>query len=626
MIALRNLALQRGTRCLLTDATVSIHAGWKVGLTGANGTGKSSLLALLRGELMPEHGDASLPADWRISHVAQEVPEGEQPALEYVLDGDRELRAVEAALAQAQAAGDGLAEAEAHAHYDTLDGYTARARAARLLDGLGFSVQIQENPVGSFSGGWRMRLNLAQALMSRAELMLLDEPTNHLDLDALLWFEQWLKQYRGTLLLISHDRDFLDNVVDHVLHLENTELTLYSGHYSDFERQRAAALANQQAMYEKQQRTVAHLHAFIDRFRAKASKARQAQSRLKALANMEEIAAAHVDSPFRFAFKEPIAAPTPLLVLDEGSIGYVGVPIVRQLDLRIEPGSRLGLLGPNGAGKSTLLKLLAGQLPLLSGELTVSNGVKIGYFAQHQLEQLHLEDSPLQHIQRLDPKIAEQTLRDFLGGFGFGGERAEAQVRYFSGGEKARLALALLIWQRPNLLLLDEPTNHLDLEMRQALALALQDYNGAMVLVSHDRHLLRSTTDELCLVAEGRLQVFEGDLDDYRDWLFAHRTAQAQALNPAPVDSKTRQQQKQQNAEQRGQRRQLENRVKKIEQQLAQLEDSQAVLEQQLADPALYADRAKAQACASQQTALKAQLAQLEEDWLAAHEALDALG
>ncbi|MEK9826505.1 MAG: ATP-binding cassette domain-containing protein, partial [Methylotenera sp.] len=515
---------------------MQLHQGHKVGLTGANGAGKSSLFAMLRGELHPEKGDFEMPASWVVAHVAQETPALPLPAIEFVLDGDVELREIEAALLQAEAEHQGEQIAELHLRLSDIGGYSARARAAELLNGLGFSQSAMQQPVATFSGGWRVRLNLARALMCRSDLLLLDEPTNHLDLEAVIW----LQSYRGTLFLISHDRDFLDAIVNHIAHIELQTLTLYRGGYSDFERQRAEKLALQQAMFEKQQRKVAHLQSYIDRFRVQATKARQAQSRIKALERMEMISAAHVDSQFSFEFKAPLAAPDPLLVLDNMAVGYGGQALISRIELAVRPGERIGLLGKNGAGKTTLIKLLAEELAPLTGKRVEGKDLKIGYFAQHQLEQLRPDESPLQHMQKLDPQTREQEFLNYLGGFDFRGEMAMTPCAHFSGGEKSRLALALLIWTRPNLLLLDEPTNHLDLEMRHALTLALQDFQGAVILVSHDRALLRATCDQFLLVADGKAAVFDGDLDDYSQWLNAQRLQEKQAaqLDVPPKTSK----------------------------------------------------------------------------------------
>jgi len=623
MITLRNISLQRGTKLLFNQVNFTLHSTQKVGFIGANGCGKSSLFALLLGELHQESGDVKLPHHLTIAFVAQEMPAISKPAIEYILDGDKELRKIEANLVAAQKAGDGMREARIHAQFDTIDGYTARARAAQLMHGLGFAVNQNEKPVNEFSGGWRTRLNLAQALMCRSDLLLLDEPTNHLDLDAVLWLEQWLKRYQGTLLLISHDRDFLDNVINSIAHIERQNVTLYSGNYDAFERQRAANLALQEAAYKKQQREVVHIQSFVDRFRSKATKAKQVQSRINALARMEQIAPAHVDSPFHFDFKPPEKTPNQLIYLDNISVGYTETPILEKITLRITAGSRFGLLGPNGAGKSTLIKLLAGLLKPQEGECTLGDGLQMGYFAQHQLEQLCDEDSPLQHLQRLDSQATEQSLRQFLGGFDFIGDMALAPVAPFSGGEKARLALALLIWQRPNVLLLDEPTNHLDLEMRHALTLALTDYTGALIIVSHDRHLLRTTTDQLLLVANGRVINYEGDLADYGQWLVEHR---ARGLKEGvSVQTMSRSEKKLVEAQQREQRRSLQNRLKKVEKALDKLIEEKSAIEAVLADPKTYDNKDNIKESVRQQAELTAQLQETEESWLELTEALENL-
>jgi ATP-binding cassette subfamily F protein 3 len=623
MITLRNISLQRGTKLLFNQVNFTLHSTQKVGFIGANGSGKSSLFALLLGELHQEAGDVKLPHHLTVAFVAQEMPAISKPAIEYILDGDKELRKIEANLVAAQQAGDGMREARIHAQFDAIDGYTARARAAQLMHGLGFAVSQDEKPVNEFSGGWRTRLNLAQALMCRSDLLLLDEPTNHLDLDAVLWLEQWLKRYQGTLLLISHDRDFLDNVVNSIAHIERQNVTLYSGNYDAFERQRAANLALQEAAYKKQQREVVHIQSFVDRFRSKATKAKQVQSRINALAKMEKIAPAHVDSPFHFDFKSPEKTPNQLIYLDKISVGYTETPILEKITLRITAGSRFGLLGPNGAGKSTLIKLLAGLLKPQEGQCTLGDGLQMGYFAQHQLEQLCDEDSPLQHLQRLDSQATEQSLRQFLGGFDFIGDMALAPVAPFSGGEKARLALALLIWQRPNVLLLDEPTNHLDLEMRHALTLALTDYTGALIIVSHDRHLLRTTTDQLLLVANKRVINYEGDLADYGQWLFEHRAAGLK--EGVSVQTMSRSEKKRVEAQQREQRRSLQNRLKKVEKALDKLIEEKSAIEAVLADPKTYDNKDNIKETVRQQAELTAQLQETEESWLELTEALENL-
>ena len=628
MLKFDNLSLRRGTRLLFSGASFMIHPGQRAGITGANGTGKSSLFALIRGELQADAGQHSHPRDWVIAHVAQETPADPRPALEYVLDGDEELRQLEGALTEAEQQHQGERIAELHARLETIGGYSARARAGRLIHGLGFKPGEETQSVDSFSGGWRMRLNLARALMCRSDLLLLDEPTNHLDLDAVIWLEAWLRSYPGTLLLISHDREFLDAVTSHIAHIEQGGMTLYSGNYSAFERIRAERLAHQQSVYEKQQREVAHIRSYVDRFRAKATKARQAQSRLKALERMTLIAPAHVDSPFHFSFRSPEKNPHPLLTLESCAAGYGDQPVLQRINRVLAPGDRIGLLGPNGAGKSTLIKLLFGLLPTLGGKRTPAQDLRIGYFAQHQLDQLDPEASAITHLLRLDPKATEQALRDFLGGFGFQGERADAPVAPFSGGEKARLALALLVYQRPNLLLLDEPTNHLDLEMRHALSQALQDFEGAMVVVSHDRHLLRTTTDELLLVHAGQADEFRDDLDAYPAWLAETRN-QAQRQTSVESDAEhsaaARKARKRADAERRKQLQPLKRQVQQLEQQMERLNNESAELEVKLADPALYAAEQKEslKAYLSDRARISQALSESEEAWLAACEALE---
>jgi ATP-binding cassette subfamily F protein 3 len=634
LIQFKNLTLARGVKVLVEGASFQLHPGHKVGLTGANGAGKSSLFALLRGELHAESGDLDMPPHWVIAHVAQETPALSDAAIEFVLDGDMELRSVEQALIDAEAKHEGEKVGELHARLSEIGGYSARARAAELLHGLGFSTADLARPVSDFSGGWRVRLNLGRALMCRSDLLLLDEPTNHLDLDAVIWLEGWLKDYRGTLVLISHDRDFLDAVVNHILHIEQQRLTLYRGGYSDFERQRAERLAQQQSSYERQQREVEHLHKYIDRFRAQATKARQAQSRIKALERMELIQAAHVDSPFEFGFREPLAQPDPLLVLDEIDAGYNGQAVLRNIVLTMRPGERLGLLGRNGAGKSTLIKLLADELKPLSGKRVEGKDLNIGYFAQHQLEQLRPDESPLQHMLRLDPQTREQEHRNYLGGFDFRGDMASSPCGPFSGGEKSRLALALLIWTRPNLLLLDEPTNHLDLEMRHALTLALQEYEGGVVLVSHDRALLRATCDRFALVADSVAQTFDGDLDDYRDWLAEQRSkdkaAEANSSGKSMESVAPKNDRAQSKAERQArlaERRPLIKESEQLETGMTAWQKEKSQLDERLADPALYAaaDKTQLQALLKRQAELTQNIEQAEERWLAIHELLEAM-
>jgi ATP-binding cassette subfamily F protein 3 len=627
MIRLQSLTLQRGPQRLLEDAELTLHAGHKAGLIGANGAGKSSLFALLQGDLTPDSGDCFLPADWRIAHMRQEVDTLERVAVDYVLDGDLRLRQVQRELADAEAAHDGAAQARLHAELDSADGYTADARARKLLAGLGFTNEQMDRQVGDFSGGWRMRLNLAQALMCPSDLLLLDEPTNHLDLDAILWLEDWLKSYPGTLLLISHDRDFLDAVVDHVAHVDQRKITLYRGGYSAFERARAERLAQQQQAYEKQQAQRAHMESYIARFKAQATKARQAQSRIKALERMEELSAAHVDSPFDFVFRESVKISSPLIDLSDARLGYGERTVLEKVKLQLTPGARIGLLGPNGAGKSTLIKNLAGELEPLSGRLTRGENTVVGYFAQHQLDSLDSKASPLLHMQRLAPTEREQTLRDFLGGFDFRGARIDEPVLNFSGGEKARLALALIAWGRPNLLLLDEPTNHLDLEMRLALTMALQEFSGAVLVVSHDRHLLKSTTDNFYLVADGKVEEFDGDLEDYARWLVDYRQRNApvnNTLNPDKTDKKA---QRQAAAALRQQLAPHKREADKLEAELGKLHEKLAKIDTSLGDSDIYepARKNELRDLLAEQAKLKVREAELEEAWMESLELLESM-
>ncbi|MDD2658932.1 MAG: ATP-binding cassette domain-containing protein [Methylococcales bacterium] len=592
MLNFKNIALRRGARVLFANSSFTIHKGQKAGFTGANGAGKSSLFALVKNELHLDEGDFSMPPNLEIAHVAQETPAVSSSAIDYVIDGDRELRRLQHQLTLAEQTDNGLKQAELHAALDTIGGYTAQARASRLMNGLGFTADQEQNPVNSFSGGWRMRLNLAQALMCRSDVLLLDEPTNHLDLDAVIWLQDWLCKYPGTLLLISHDRDFLDTITDHIVHIEQGKAEIYTGNYSAFEKMRAEKLAQQQSAYQKQQREIAHIQSFVDRFKAQATKARQAQSRIKALERMELIAMAHVDSPFNFSFAKPEKMPNPLLTLDKADIGYGQTCVVKQAGLSISPGDRIGLLGPNGAGKSSLIKVLAGDMPPLSGKRQEAEALKIGYFAQHQLEQLQLDESPLWHLQKIDRLATEKELRNFLGGFDFQGDKVLQAVKPFSGGEKARLVLALLVYQNPNLLLLDEPTNHLDLEMRHALSVALQGYQGAIVVVSHDRHLLRSVTDRLLLVAGGKVQPFDGDLDDYKLWLNEQKKTDDKTVNETSPNV-SRKDQRKQDAERRQKYKPLFDALKKAEIAVEKHHNEQRQLEHQLADPAIYGESEK---------------------------------
>jgi ATP-binding cassette subfamily F protein 3 len=685
MIRLTALTLIRGTKPLLQAADLTLNPGEKVGLIGANGSGKSSLFALLRNELQPDAGDAFFPASWRVAHVAQETPALDRPALEYAIDGDTHLRRLEAELAEAEASHDGHRIGDLHAALADADAYTVRSRGEQLLTGLGFSHDQMNLPVASFSGGWRMRLNLAQALMCPSDLLLLDEPTNHLDLDAILWVEDWLKRYPGTLIIISHDRDFLDGVVNVIAHIDDRKLKRYGGNYSAFEKQRAINLALSQAAMVKQTRERDHLQSFIDRFKAKASKAKQAQSRMKMLAKMEELAPIHAAAAFQFEFREPDRAPNPLLVLEDVVAGYrldrhsgegrnpenggkdwtpasAGVteetkPILTNINLNLQAGQRIGLLGVNGAGKSTLIKTIAAELPPLTGDAHWGKGLAIGYFAQHQVEMLRHDQSPLWHLAKIAPTVREQELRNFLGGFNFPGTMVSSPIAPFSGGEKARLALALIVWQKPNLLLLDEPTNHLDLETREALTVALAQFEGTLVLVSHDRHLLRATTEEFLIVADGSLKPFDGDLDDYRDWLFKTKLAIAKPAKPgkkepepvARIEQKQqseiresapepvlstaeRKEQKRQEAEARqrasAQKKPIETRIKRLEEKMAKANARKADLDALLADPAIYAEDRKESVKAHlfEQATLAKELEQLESEWLEQQAELEALG
>ncbi|MDY7116227.1 ATP-binding cassette domain-containing protein [Halomonas sp. SSL-5] len=640
MIALRQVSLQRGTQALLEGADLTLHAGHKAGIVGSNGAGKSSLFKLLLGELAPDRGEVEMSGGQRIAHMAQEVEALDRSLLDHVLDGHAELRRAEAALAAAREAGDDHREAELHGVIEALDGYSAPAKAAQLLVGLGFSQGDLERPLSSFSGGWRMRVNLARTLFMPSDLLLLDEPTNHLDLDALLWLEQWLTRYPGTLLLISHDRDFLDAVCDCIVHFDRRALVLYRGNYTTFERTRAEKLALQQAEAAKQQARREEIERFVARFRAKATKARAAQSRLKMLERMGDIAVAHADSPFHFTLPAAEKTSHPLLVLDEARLGYRtggGEPGVEkvQLDnvrLTLLPGQRIGLLGPNGAGKSTLIKSLIGELPLLAGKRVAGEHLKVGYFAQHQLEGLDLAATPFMHVQRLSPTASDQEIRNFLGGFGFPGDDVFGEVGRFSGGEKARLALALVAWQKPNLLLLDEPTNHLDLEMREALTEALAAFEGTVILVSHDRHLLRATVDEFWRVADHRVEPFDGDLEDYRAWLKARlegarrEARDDKAEQGAPKED--RKASRRAAAELREKLRPLKKQRDRAEQAMEKIQAELAGVEEALGDAELYTDPARKEALTAtlaRQGELKSRLDDLEAEWLAAEEALETM-
>ncbi len=631
MLTFSSLSLRRGTRLLIKDASFTIYRGEKVGIVGKNGTGKSSLLALMLGELQPDAGSFDRPSQLILAHVAQELDATDQTAIDFVMDGDAELRATEGGIARAEEANDGNKLGELHARYAAIGGYDARSRAGKLLHGLGFGPDDENRAIREFSGGWRVRLNVAQALMCRSDLLLLDEPTNHLDLDAVIWLEEWLRNYPGTLLMIAHDREFLDRSVNRIVHIEQGTARIYTGNYSKFEEQRAEQLAQQQSMYERQQREIKHMMSFVERFKAKASKARQAQSRIKALERMERIAPAHVDSEFEFSFLPPDKLPQPLLTLDDQSAGYGGRTVLSSIGMTIAPGSRIALLGRNGAGKSTMMKLLAGELASTSGKRTEARDLRIGYFAQHQLEQLSVTESPLAHLKRLGGAAAaratEQELRSFLGKFGFSGDRVFEPVGPFSGGEKARLVLALVSYIRPNLLLLDEPTNHLDLEMRQALAIALQDFDAAVVLVSHDRHLLRSVADELILVDQGRARVFDGDLDDYARWFTTREQQEEQEIEAksGANSAEQKKQRKREEAEQRNRLSGFRSQIARLEKEMAKHQRELAELESALAAPEIYQEQNKPrllQLLDSQRT-LKQKLETAETAWLEESEKLE---
>jgi len=630
MIVATNIEFIRGGKPLLENASATINPKQKVGLVGANGCGKSSFFTLLKQESQVDAGELMIPQHWRLASVAQETPALDINALQYVIDGDRTFRDLQAQLKQAEEADDGTKIAEMHIQLDNAGGYTIESRAAELLAGLGFSEQAQGRPVSDFSGGWRMRLNLAQALLCPSDLLLLDEPTNHLDLDAVIWLEKWLRQYQGTLVLISHDRDFIDSIVDKIIHIEQHQLHEYTGNYTSFERQRSEKLAQQQSSYEKQQTQMQHMQSYIDRFRYKASKAKQAQSRIKALEKMEQLLPAHVDNQFSFSFREPESLPMPLLTMEKVSAGYEDQLILDKIELNLVPGSRIGLLGRNGAGKSTFIKLLCNQLQPKSGKLEVNGNAKIGYFAQHQLEFLQLDESPLQHLAKIAPDEKELALRNFLGSFGFQGDKVLDLVGPFSGGEKARLVLALLVWQKPNLLLLDEPTNHLDLEMRHALTLALQAFEGAMIVVSHDRHLLRTTIDDLYLVHDKKVEPFSGDLDDYHQWLSDQQRSEKQAEQgeeKVVSVSANRKDQKRLEAEFRKKltpfKKQLTQAEKEMETHAARLSD----IENQLGDSSLYEQDNKTTLTnlLKEQGEVKEQLEEAEMLWMEAQEQIEAL-
>ena len=646
MIVFNNISLKRGQTELLENATATINPKQKVGLVGKNGCGKSSLFALLKKELTPEGGEVTYPSNWRVSWVNQETPALDISAIDYVIQGDREYCRLQQDLEQANERNDGNAIARIHGQLETLDAWTIQSRAASLLHGLGFNQEETTKPVKSFSGGWRMRLNLAQALLCPSDLLLLDEPTNHLDLDAVIWLERWLVQYQGTLVLISHDRDFLDPIIDHVIHIEHQKLNEYTGNYTSFEIQRATKISQQNAAYQQQQRKVAHLQSFIGRFKAKATKAKQAQSRIKALEKMELIAPAYADSPFEFEFRPPLSLPNPLLMMENVEAGYGDKTVLKSVKLNLVPGSRIGLLGRNGAGKSTLIKLLAGEIVAQSGQVQLAKGVQLGYFAQHQVDTLRFDESPLWHLEKLAPEKTEQELRNYLGGFDFKGDKVKQAVGSFSGGEKARLVLALIVWQRPNLLLLDEPTNHLDLEMRQALTDALTYYEGSLVVVSHDRHLLRSTVNEFYLVHDHKVEEFKGDLDDYQKWLNeqnalalasakkaenltanSEETSNETANASGNLSAQDRKEQKRLEAELRQQTAPLRKKITQLEKELEKATVMLNELEELLATSEIYEAENKAQLTETlaNQISAKQKVEEIELEWLEMQEALEGM-
>ncbi|MCP5207749.1 MAG: ATP-binding cassette domain-containing protein [Hahellaceae bacterium] len=632
MIKIEQLNVQLGGNNLLESANLTVFDAQKVAIVGANGSGKSTLFRVLLNTLQPDGGSVYVPHSWRIGHMAQEVAESDRLAIDYVIDGDSKLREIEEKLLQADRTDNHEQVALLHAELDAIDGYQAKVRAERLLHGLGFSQPEISRPVSTFSGGWRIRLNLAQALMCPSDLLLLDEPTNHLDLDATLWLENWLKAYTGTLLFISHDRDFIDNVADNIVHIEHKSMNMYSGNYSAFERQRAEKLALQQQTYEKQQVRVAEIQDFVRRFKAKASKAKQAQSRLKELERMEKIAPAHIDSPFYFTFPTSEKISSPLINLDKATLGYPGKPIIHEANLSILPGTRWGLLGHNGAGKSTLIKSLTGQISLLSGNRHCGQHLAIGYFAQHQLEALDIHATALLHIQRLSPQAREQDIRTFLGSFGFVGDQALTPVDTFSGGQKARLALAIIAWQKPNLLLLDEPTNHLDLEVRHALTMAMQTFSGALIVVSHDRHLLKNTVDEYLLVHDGKITEFEGDLQDYEKWSAEENRRQEKSTTATEAEgtvstTENRKEQKRQEAEKRKLVSPLRKKLEKLEKEMEVRQLKLTALEEKLSQADIYeaANKALLKSSMQEQTELKNELETIETDWFMLSEEIEAM-
>lgn len=630
MIRLQQVSLHLGTKDILQQADLTVHDGHKLAIVGANGAGKSTLFKLLLNELVPDQGDLSIPKNWRIAHMAQEVAASDKSALDYVLDGHQEFRRIQQAIKQAEQSGDDLALAHLHGEFELIHGYQVEQLGQTMLAGLGFKQEQVSEPVSAFSGGWRMRLNLAKALIMSSDLLLLDEPTNHLDLDASLWLESFLQKYRGTLLLISHDRDFIDSVVGGIVHLYQCKITLYSGNYEDFERRRAERLAQQQSLFEQQQAQIAHIESFIERFKAKASKAKQAQSRVKALERMERIAPAHVDSQFHFEFPNADKFSDPLIRLEQANIGYGESVQLQNVNITLRPGDRAGLLGANGAGKSTLIKAIVGELTLMAGETFKGEYLSVGYFAQHQVDELDLSLTPAKHLQKLIPDASDQKIRNFLGSFGFHGDQALEVCDKFSGGELARLALARIAWLKPNLLILDEPTNHLDLDMRHALTLALQNYEGAIIVVSHDRHLLANTVDQFYLVHQGAVSEFDGDLEDYRAFIKlsdASETAQVIEAKTSENSAEAKKEKKRREAEMRKQLSPLKKQVDKLESKVEQLQSQLDDLENQLGDTSLYeaANKDTLQKVLAEQAQAKSDLEETEMEWMQALEEMEAL-
>lgn len=633
MIKLESLSLQKGHKQLLDGADLTLHAGWRVGLIGENGSGKTSFFGLLKKPSLADDGVCSLPKHWVISHLEQEVSDTQRKALDYVIDGHQAYRTLEKQIEQAQleqAKQDNAVQlAKLLAEFEAIGAYQIKSQAATLLSGLGFSEAQQQQNLSSFSGGWRIRLNLAKALMCPSDLLLLDEPTNHLDLDSILWLENWLKQYQGTLIIVSHDREFLDQSVQYVVHFNNKKLDLYKGNYSQFEIQKSNNEVLQQAQYEKQQKQIAHMEDFVRRFKAKATKAKQAQSRVKALEKIERILPAHSKSPFSFQFFNHDALPNCLVRLEKSDMGYGQTCILKSVELEITPETRLGILGLNGSGKSTLLKSLMGEQALLAGERFINEKTKLGYFSQHQLEALDLTSDAMTHVLRLSQsrgeQVSEQQMRNFLGSFGFIGDRVFEGIAHFSGGEKSRLALALICWTKPNLLILDEPTNHLDMEMRHALTLALQNFNGALVLVSHDRHLIRCTTDELYLINNGRCESFDGDIDNYSSFLDKDSVVENKTLEVDETLSKK--DKKRLEAEQRAKVSPLKKELATIEKQLEKLTAENADIEASLADSTLYEDmnKEKLKQLLLKQKMVSSDLIAYEERWLDISDQIESL-